>query len=364
MLCSEITLPKTGYAEPARLPDDWPGWVPQGARHYLDHVETGKPIRALAREADVHASTVLRQVRRFEARRSDPLVDAALRDLAVAVSARHRNISEDAAMTSDHTTISEARIMRDGITILRHLSQPTALLAVAEGMETAVVVTEDDGGRTQRNATVERALAQALALKDWISSDNPTGKIARYRITPKGRAQLRELMAAQENSAQGFAEGQARFDAFSAVETTRSAIPESPLCGLSRRRDRDGQPFLSRDLVEAGERLREDFELAQMEPRVTQDWSAFMTAGVQTTRRGGSGGGPSDARTRVSAALADLGPGLGDVALLCCCKLEGMEKIEKRLGWSARSGKIVLRIALEQLKRFYDSRGSDDSLIG
>ncbi len=59
-------------------------------------------------------------------------------------------------------------------------------------------------------------------------------------------------------------------------------------------------------------------------------------------------------RAPVAAALRELGPGLGDVALKCCCYLEGLEVTEKTLGWSARSGKIVLRIALQRLKRHYE----------
>jgi hypothetical protein len=50
-----------------------PSWVPDEARTYLVHTETGIPIRALARDAGVHASTVLRQVRSLEARREDVL---------------------------------------------------------------------------------------------------------------------------------------------------------------------------------------------------------------------------------------------------------------------------------------------------
>ncbi|MCB1311526.1 MAG: helix-turn-helix domain-containing protein, partial [Sedimentitalea sp.] len=56
----------------------FPGWVPEGARRYLAHTENGKSIRELARDAGCHASTVLRQIRRMETRRDDPLVDAAL----------------------------------------------------------------------------------------------------------------------------------------------------------------------------------------------------------------------------------------------------------------------------------------------
>jgi len=55
--------------------------------------------------------------------------------------------------------------------------------------------------------------------------------------------------------------------------------------------------------------------------------------------------------------LRTLGPGLGDVALRVCCFLEGLESAEKHFDWSARSGKIVLRIALQRLVQFYESLG-------
>ena len=74
--------------------------------------------------------------------------------------------------------------------------------------------------------------------------------------------------------------------------------------------------------------------------------------------------GPRAARDRVFDALSELGPGLGDVALRCCCFLEGMEAAERRMGWSARSGKIVLRIALQRLKRHYEAQGNWSPLIG
>jgi hypothetical protein len=51
--------------------------------------------------------------------------------------------------------------------------------------------------------------------------------------------------------------------------------------------------------------------------------------------------------------MADLGPGLADVALRTCCFLEGLETTERRMGWSARSGKVVLKIALQRLAAHY-----------
>jgi hypothetical protein len=125
--------------------------------------------------------------------------------------------------------------------------------------------------------------------------------------------------------------------------------------------------FLGPELVEAAERLREDFELAQMGPRVAQNWDRFLTGGDRGGFQSDSGGaeGPRAARDRVALALRDLGPGLGDVALRVCCFLEGIEAAERRMGWAARSGKIVLRIALQRLRRHYDETyGKSGPLIG
>ena len=107
--------------------------------------------------------------------------------------------------------------------------------------------------------------------------------------------------------------------------------------------------------------------MAQMGPRITQNWDRFLTGGRSggLQQDGGIGEGPRAARERVAAALKDLGPGLGDIAMRCCCFLEGMETAEKRMGWSARSGKIVLRIALQRLKLHYEeTHGGMSPMIG
>ena len=55
-----------------------PDWLPDAVRLYLDHTFSGVSLRALARRDGLHASTILRQVRRYETRRDDPLLDEAL----------------------------------------------------------------------------------------------------------------------------------------------------------------------------------------------------------------------------------------------------------------------------------------------
>ena len=124
--------------------------------------------------------------------------------------------------------------------------------------------------------------------------------------------------------------------------------------------------YLTGQLIEAGERLREDFELAQMGPRITQNWERFLTAGGERGMTPGRGPaeGPQDARVRVAKAMEALGPGLSDVVFRICCFLEGLETAEKRLGWSARSGKVVLKIGLERLAMHYGITASPQRQAG
>lgn len=374
-----------------------PIWVPDSVQRYLAHTEAGQPIRDLARSASCHASTVLRQIRKVETRRDDPLVDAALVVLADIHFSMPRRRAPDVgglgkakedktSMTysakfpvpaPDATTLeSEAR------RVLRRLCESGAVLAVAENMEKAVIVRDGEGTASTRTAVVDCAIAQAMALKDWIACANP-GRISRYRITAAGRTALGQLLADQENRARkenehGFAEAQTPFvvtgepgsaavdDKPAPPRRTRYNLSESPLIALARRKDRDGKPFLEDALVRAGERLREDFELAQMGPQVAQNWERFLTGGGRGGFAAGTDVGtrPSEARDRVARALSNLGPGLSDVALRCCCYLEGLETAEKKMGWSARSGKIVLRIALQRLRHHYDGLNEPDRMIG
>ena len=365
-------------------PSAYPNWVPDDVRNYLVHTQDGPSIRALAREVGCHASTILRQVRRNESRRDDPLLDDAFERLAEA--AQHDSIlpfrDQNKMMAQTRTAKpalpDNSKIEAEARRILRRLAEPDACLAIAPAMEKAVVVRELADGRTIRTAVLDRDVAEAFVIKDWIESLS-RGKVARYGLSQAGRAALKRLLAEREAQKQGCAEAPASFGDQHRVWGERNVtqgearttkrirynVIESPLAALARRKDKAGQPFLSDELVGAGERLREDFELAQMGPRVAQNWDRFLTGGDRGGfQNGGEGRGPEAARERVARALRDLGPGLGDVVLRCCCFLEGMEQAEKRMGWSARSGKIVLKIALQRLSRHYRELGGGAALIG
>jgi hypothetical protein len=129
---------------------------------------------------------------------------------------------------------------------------------------------------------------------------------------------------------------------------------ESPLLWMRRRKGRDGLPMINNEAFIAGERLRQDYTLANMTPRVTANWS-------NPTRGARGAGAPMEhfsdimlaARQRVDNALSDCGPEFSGVLLDLCCFLKGLEQIETEHGWPVRSGKVVVILALSRLARHY-----------
>ena len=356
-----------------------PGWLPEVAVTYLAHTAAGMPIRAIARARGCHASTVLRQVRRVEAWRDDPLVDEALERIArvhaadCAESAVSKEVPPCRARPRSLPTAADPRIEREARRILRRLCEKGAFLAVAPTWRRRWCCAR--WCRASRTASPSSTATSRTPSRCRNGSPaSKAGKIACYAITAVGRAALKRLLT-EERIGRGAADG-----------LRRGAVAVPGAAPLLRRADGDGrrrlgraaaalQPrrepavgaraasatrtaraYLTAELIEAGERLREDFELAQMGPRVTQNWERFLTAGGERgVGRGGRGPaeGPQDARVRVAKAMEALGPGLSDIVFRVCCFLEGLETAEKRLGWSARSGKVVLKIALERLAQHY-----------
>ena len=123
-------------------------------------------------------------------------------------------------------------------------------------------------------------------------------------------------------------------------------LAESPLVWLYSR------GHVDRRQLEAGERLRGDYEMAALAPRITMHWDASPRA-----PRGTPGLDPTlaqiAARRRFDAAVAAVGRGLSDVLWRVVCAGEGLTMAEKALGWPSRAGKLVLGIALDRLADHY-----------
>ncbi len=132
-------------------------------------------------------------------------------------------------------------------------------------------------------------------------------------------------------------------------------LDESPVATLARRIGKGGEPWLKPHAAEAAERLRRDFELGRLQPRVTANWSASVSTG-----RRSDGAGVAEltdmalaARLRFDRAMRAVGPELSGVLVDVCCFLKGLEAVERERRWPARSAKLALRIALEALARHY-----------
>lgn len=123
-------------------------------------------------------------------------------------------------------------------------------------------------------------------------------------------------------------------------------IAESPLSWLHAHGHLDDRLFC------AGERLRADYERAAIAPSITMRWEAVRIGG-------GTGDGltPGErqlaARARFDGAMEAAGRGLADVLWRVVCACETLPMAEKALAWPARSGKLVLRLALDRVADFY-----------
>lgn len=122
-------------------------------------------------------------------------------------------------------------------------------------------------------------------------------------------------------------------------------LAESPLGWLYAR------GHLSERLFAAGERLRADYERAGLAPSVTMRWDAVRIAG------GDASLSPTErhlaAKARFDGAMVAAGKGLADVLWRVVCACESVPDAERALTWPARSGKLVLRLALDRVADFY-----------
>jgi hypothetical protein len=206
----------------------------------------------------------------------------------------------------------------------------------------------------KRRLTVSAALIDAFRRRDWIEAVQ--GDAPSYGLSDAGLGWIRRCFA--ENNP--FA-AQHRIERRRAIADDAGGVAcvvvnegESPLGWLFRRRGPDGRTLIDETQFAAGERLRADFTLAQLAPRLAVDLTAPVVAG----RRSAKPNAPLPeivlaAKQRFARALQAVGPGLADLLLDVCGHLIGLEAAERQKGWPQRSAKVVLTIALDRLAAHY-----------
>ena len=290
----------------------------QAAQFYVwNHIQ-GKSLREIAQKTGCHATTVMRHIQRICDHRDDPDVRALIETTA------GRPGTLGAGVTDEFNRAAKL------------LKQADTLLVVAADMDRALIIGKTEDGNFHQLDAISQDAAHILLMRLHLKSVS-RGRVSRYcHPNPTHRAKWRDQIVDVNEQ--------------TAVLPVRG---EAPLKILARRRDGQGDAFLSRDLLQAGLRLSEDFILSAASSCV-QDTINNVVA-ILDGALDSQVTGDIAAWGRFIAALRDLGPGLADIALRSCCLNEGLERSEAALGWPARSGKVVLRIALVRLKRHYDA---------
>jgi hypothetical protein len=228
------------------------------------------------------------------------------------------------------------------ITILTSLAQDPQLRLERGGEQCRVP------GLVGKSAAIPVSIVHELRSHGLLTEREP----GRFSSTPALAAWLKRRGAGELpfRMQHGTIAKQRTPDASAAVLVD---LEESPVGTLARTMDRGGRPWLSPHSVTAAERLRRDFEIGQLRPRVTANWSAAIATG----RRSGGLAELTDmavaARLRFDRAMHAVGPEFSGILIDICCFLKGLELVERERQWPARAAKLVLRLALEALARHY-----------
>lgn len=231
---------------------------------------------------------------------------------------------------------------------LRMLSKASAI--VRETGDPAIVLLEFAGDRSVR---CPRESLEFLA-NDGLIERGRSGGESRIVVTGAGLSSLRR--SAGDAASQHRQLRSARIVGPHGPETVTINDRESPLSALARLRRPDGRSWFDRVELAAGERLRGDFELAMMQPRVTSSWDFSRGAKAAKGARNVAADisdSACAARMRVNRAVDAVGPDLGGPLLDVCCFLKGLEQVEAERGWPRRSAKLMIKTGLAALDRHY-----------
>jgi len=234
----------------------------------------------------------------------------------------------------------EQEVMREARRVLRKLSGGKRLVRY-DAQRFAVTGT----GALRNAMKVERTTVDAFVARDWVRGSADEG----FGLSDAG---LGWLKRAECDQASPFA-AQHRVITKRKVQDTCGLEREveineleSPIAWLRHRGLIDAMQY------EAGDRLRRDFTLAQLTPRMAADLEAPVV-----DSGGKSHGEFSDivlaAKQRFLLAMKAVGPGLSDLLFDVCCHLMRLEGVEQEFGWPQRSAKVVLQIALDRLGEHY-----------
>jgi len=337
-----------------------PSWAPRSLSMYIACCHFKLSMREVARQLQVQPSTVSRNLKRLKGMQGDPLFKSGLTKIACAVveylqSPGQLSHRDKSGSEISRYLLQNDKLRRESVFILEALSKQSHSLIVSLDLTTAILSQKDPETHPNNTRPVDLSVIEVLVITGCLKV-NQLDKFFLCSLTSTANQRLIQHRRTARTKYEYLQQ------AYRSLPTQKNAknretsfyhpglhynapIPnrEAPLKLLARFRDRSGKYFLSPEQVQAGMSLKEDYELGLV---VSSGDCGKSTAQVSSALRW-------DPLVRFNSAVTFAGPILGDVAVRCCCFHQGMEQIEKELEWSARSGKIVLRIALTQLAVFY-----------
>jgi hypothetical protein len=247
----------------------------------------------------------------------------------------------------EQSSVCDAEMKREAKRLFHRLSEAEMRLERSSNKSYAMA-----GPGAVNAGRVSVPVVRALLRRDWLK---PRGTAPEsYAISEAGLAWYARAMTKED-----------RFAAQHRIAGTRRVMSEDgserSVC-VNEAESPAGRYYAhgAIDAVQfaAAEKLRRDFTLAQLMPRLAADWSAPASG----TRGALAPQHLSDtvisAKQRFSSALLAVGPGLSDLLIDVCCYLNGLESVETAQGWPRRSAKVVLQLALDRLAAHYGLRAA------
>jgi hypothetical protein len=243
-------------------------------------------------------------------------------------------------MDQESQGICEQEAVREGRRILRKLAEEGGHLALSDEGDFVLVSSVLPG-----SVRVAAAMVREFRRRDWLAPHAPQTFI----LSDAGLGWVRRQQAVHEPFA---AQHQLRVERLmkgeDGVERPVTVNEgESPLGWLKRRGIIDAAE------LEAGERLRRDFTLAQLSPRMAVDLAAPKVDSTRALHDVPLADTVLAAKQRFSRAMSAAGPVLSDLLFDVCCHLIGLEAAESERAWPRRTAKVVLQIGLDRLAAHY-----------
>lgn len=169
-------------------------------------------------------------------------------------------------MRDGRAGIAEAVHETDYIWVLRALARKGARAVIGPAGSISIVVS----GKAAASFKAVPGSIWALLVERRLVAPHDGDS---WDLTARGRTELKKRLSAPANAP--VVAGHAISPHRSVPSRTRPQFnpEESPLTWLRSRRDKDGESLISETEFMAGERLRRDFHVAHLEPRVTASWN-------------------------------------------------------------------------------------------